>query len=267
VAREFPIDLALGMPCAIDLLTMEGDENRLDRKLRDLYRLYNLGFRPALGASTDFHVEQGRQPIGSVRTYVRSGSLELKAIAAAYRTGRTFVTNGPLLDLRVNDGMPGDEVTLTRTDGPVRVSVEGVSIGQLDRAEILVNGQVFRSFPASEPHRISGACEVPVEKSMWIAAKVIGPEDPHLASALEGRPLGAGQIAHTSPVYVIVDAQPILAAQAADADYFVEWCEAVMVAWRAHLSGSAADAQHDALVSDRIARAASEFLRIRSLLE
>src|ERR1044071_4257600 len=114
VAREFPIDLALGIPVAIDLLAMEGPTNQLGRKMSDLYRLWNLGFRPAVAASTDFHVDQGRQPIGSVRTYVQSGILEPAAIARAYRTGRTFATSGPLLDLRVAGSGPGEEVRLTK---------------------------------------------------------------------------------------------------------------------------------------------------------
>ena len=145
VAREFPVDLALGMPCAIDLLTMEGPRNQLEHKLRDLYRLWNLGFRPAVAASTDFHVDQGRQPIGAVRTYVRAGVLDMSAIAQAYRAGRTFATSGPLLDLRVAGAGPGDEVHLATQGEPLQIKVEAVSIGKLDRVEIVVNAGVFGS--------------------------------------------------------------------------------------------------------------------------
>src|SRR6185369_9059354 len=98
------------------LLTMEGPYNQLERKLRDLYRLWNLGFRPVVAASTDFHVDQGRQPIGSVRTYVRSGVLDLQYIAQAYRVGHTFAISGPLLDLRVAGVGLGDEVRLSSRD-------------------------------------------------------------------------------------------------------------------------------------------------------
>lgn len=270
IAREFPIDLALGMPCTIDLLTTEGRRNQLELKLRDVYRLYNMGFRPALTASTDFHVDQGRQVIGAVRTYVRSESLDLTAIAAAYRAGRTFATNGPLLDLRVAGAAPGDEVHLGAaggTTGSVRAEVEAVSIGRLDRVEIVVNGETFRTFTSNEPHRIVGACDVTIRESTWIAAKVVGPEDAHLAGALEGRPLGAGQIAHTSPVYVVVDGKPVLAGRPADAEYFVRWCDAALGAWRTHLAEAPADARHDALVTERLGRAKAVFEQKKSMLK
>jgi len=249
VAREFPIDLALGIPCAIDLLTMEGPYNQLERKLHDLYRLWNLGFRPVVAASTDFHVDQGRQPIGSVRTYVRSGVLDMRSIAQAYRAGHTFATSGPLLELRVAGAGPGDEVRLSSRDAQIAIQVEAVSLGQIDRIEILVNGQVHQTFTSTQPHRITGICRMISERSSWIAARVYGREDRHLASKLEGRPLGAGQFAHTTPVYVLVEGKPIFAAQSAEADYFVRWCDAV----------SAGLSQHEPVITERLVRARKVF--------
>lgn len=259
VAREFPVDLALGMPCAMDLLAMEGSRNQLERKLRDLYRLWNLGFRPAVAAATDFHVDQGRQPIGAVRTYVRSGTLDSRAIAAAYRAGRTFATSGPLLDLRVAGAEPGDELRRANPGGKIRVKIEAVSIGELHRVEIVVNGEVFRSFAAPDHHRIVATCEVPADHSLWIAARAYGPVDRHLASELEGRPLGAGQFAHTSPVYVLVESRPIRAAATADAEYFVRWCDAVLAGWRKHVATHSEPSPHEAIVTERLVRARSVF--------
>jgi hypothetical protein len=264
VAREFPIDLALGMTCGIDLLAMEGSQNQLELKLRDLYRLYNLGFRPAITASTDFHVDQGRQPIGAVRTYVRAAALDLSQIAEAYRKGRTFATNGPLLDVHVGDAGPGDEIRLPNGDGSVNVAVEAVSIGRLERVEIVVNGKVFKTLTSTEPHRIAGKIEVPVKQSLWIAAKVVGADDPHLASSLEGRPLGSGQFAHATPTYVVVNDRPIRAAQPADAEYFVKWCNAATEAWKSHITTVAADTQYDSLVSERIAQARKVYSQLAS---
>jgi hypothetical protein len=266
VAREFPIDLALGMRCGIDLLTMEGDRNELERKLRDVYRLYNLGFRPAITASTDFHIDQARQPIGAVRTYVRSGELEMPAIAAAYRAGRTFATNGPLIDLEVENAAPGDEIALSDTGQSLLVKVEAVSIGQLERVEIVVNGQTVHTLTAAEPHRIAGQFSLPARESMWVAAKAIGPKDPHLAAELEGRKLGAGQFAHTSPVYVLVEGRPILAARKDDAHYFAHWCDAALGAWQAHVLEHPLAARDDQLIRQRINRAKSVFLELAARL-
>jgi hypothetical protein len=254
VAREFPIDLALGVPCAMDLLAMEGPQNQLDNKLRDLYRLWNLGFRPVVAASTDFHVDQGRQPIGSVRTYVRSGSLDMPAIAHAYRAGHTFATSGPLIDLQVGGAGPGDELRLPISGLSAQVKVDSVSIGRLERVELIVNGKILKTFTSADPHRISFDYNLKAEQSFWIAARVYGSKERFLASELEGRPLGVAQFAHTTPVYVLIEDKPIFAARAEDAQYFVRWCDAVLTAW----------AGEDPVIKERLIRARNAFQELGS---
>jgi hypothetical protein len=266
VAREFPLDLALGMRCGFDLLTMEGNRNQLGRKLKDIYRLYNLGFRPALTASTDFHVDQGRQPIGAVRTYVRCDELRMPAVAAAYRAGRTFATNGPLIDLKVGTAAVGEEIALTNSQQSVPVNVDAVSIGRIERVEIIVNGRTAHTLSSADPHRISGTYSLPVRNSLWVAAKAVGPEDPNWASELEGRRIGAGQFAHTSPVYVLVENRPILAAQKEDAQYFARWCDATLKAWRSHSLDNPSSAEEDRLVRQRVDHAKSVFLEFAARL-
>lgn len=259
MAREFPVDLALGMHCGLDVLAMEGSENRLDLKLRDLYGLYNLGFRPTLTASTDFHIDQGRQPVGAVRTYVHCSQLNMAEVAKGYREGRTFVTNGPLLDLKVEGKGPGDEIVLQGAGAVLNLTCEAVSLAPLDRLEILVNGKTFKTFPPDDPNSIRAACEIPVQGSAWIAAKVTGPETPLFASSLEGRPLGAGQIAHTSPIFVLLDGRPALTATAGEAGYFAKWCEAAIIAWEGHLAETPEDRSADALVRQRLTAAAEVY--------
>jgi hypothetical protein len=257
VSREFPIDLALGMPCSIDLLAMEGDANRLNRKLRDLYRLYNLGFRFGLTGSTDFHVEQGRQPLGSVRTYVHPDKFTLASIAQCYREGRTFCTNGPLIEMTVNGARPGGEIRIETSPAAVDVRLEVASIGGLHEAEIIMNGQAVKTLRETEPGWIRGDCKIELDKSSWIALRVYGPEDPNLAASLEGRPLGAGQFAHTSPVYVILNDQPIQASS--EAGYFIDWCDAALEAWEGNLPHFPEQRGHDDLVRTRIKQARSVF--------
>ena len=257
-AREFPIDLALGMRCGIDLLAMEGERNQLDLKLRDLYRLYNLGFRPTLAASTDFHVDQGRQSIGSVRTYVHAKSLAMREIARGYREGHTFVTNGPLLDLHVNEKRPGDSIA---TQGEVlTITCEAVSLSPLDRLEVIVNGKVWKMIAAHGKEEIAISCPLEATQSLWLAARVWGPESETLASSLEGRSLGAGQFAHTTPVFVETGGKPIRSGSKEEAEYFVHWCEAVKSAWQAHLKVTPTEEENDSLVLSRIDAARQVFL-------
>ncbi|MCG3196526.1 MAG: CehA/McbA family metallohydrolase [Candidatus Omnitrophica bacterium] len=260
--REFPIDLALGARCAVDLLTQEGSRNQLDLKLRDLYRLWNLGLRPTLSASTDFHVDQGRQPIGAVRTYVHPKKRDMQSIARAYREGKTFVTNGPLLDLRVGGEGPGATVPVAG-GAVVSITCEAASLGPLDRLELVANGQVLRAFMAHGADHLRVSEDTPLAGSAWIAARVTGPECPFFASELEGRPLGQGQFAHTSPVYVLVDGKDVLAASPEDADYFVGWCDAVERAWNSHLEVSPESRAQDALARERIAAARKRFTKLQ----
>jgi hypothetical protein len=252
VAREFPIDLALGMRCSFDLLTMEGDRNRLERKLRDVYRLYNLGIRFGLSASTDFHVDQGRQPSGSVRTYARPDTFDLRSIAECYASGRTFCTNGPLIDFTVDGQGPGSEINLDLGSKELDVQVEAASVGRLHEAEILVNGMVVKTLRETEPGWIRGREMVSIDRSSWLAVRVTGPESPYLASNLEGRPLGSGQFAHTSPVYVLLNGQPIRCGNPLDAKYFVAWVSAVEEAWEANLRRYPDSAMHDEAVQARL---------------
>ena len=71
---------------------------------------------------------------------------------------------------------------------------------------------------------------------------------------LEGRPLGAAQFAHTTPVNVLVEGAPIFAAKSADADYFVHWCDAVLAGWTGH----------EPVVTERLARARKVFTDLAS---
>ncbi len=84
IARELPIDLALGQPCTVDMLAKEDADGDFELKMRDFMRLLNLGFRVGVSGSTDFHLDQGRQPIGGIRTYVRVNELTWPNVAKAY---------------------------------------------------------------------------------------------------------------------------------------------------------------------------------------
>jgi len=178
----------------------------------------------------------------------------MQAIANGYRAGHTFASNGPLLDLRVAGAGPGEEVRVPSRGEHIQVEVEAVSIGKLDKLEILLNGQLLQTFTSAHPHRITGACRVTSDRSVWIAARAYGREDRFLASQLEGRPLGAAQFAHTTPVYVLVEGKPIFAAEKTDADYFVRWCDAVRTAW----------GREEPVVTERLAQARKVFADLAS---
>ena len=66
------------------------------------YRLLNLGFRLPAGAGTDAMANYAslRGPIGLVRVFLETGGERTPAaLVSALKSGRTFVSNGPLLGL------------------------------------------------------------------------------------------------------------------------------------------------------------------------
>ena len=164
--------------------------------------------------------------------------------------------------MRVADSGPGEEIRLAKSGERLQGRVEAVSIGKLDRVEIVVNGEILRTFTAAEAHRVSGNFELAARRGLWVAARAYGPEDGHLASELEGRSLGAGQFAHTSPVYVRVEGETVMAAKPADAEYFVRWCDAVLEGWRRHVAAAPEQARHEALVTGRLAHARKVFAEL-----
>lgn len=212
-ARELPAAAALGKRFTIDMVTEEGFGSDAGVKLRDYFRLLNLGFRLGVSGSTDHHVDQGRQPPGAMRTYVRAKSLSMPNIARGYREGRTFATNGPLLLLAANGAQPGDAIQAKPGD-TVDCAVEAFSNWGIGEAALWYNGEAMEKWSAPSGAAIRARHRLTVSRSGWIAATVTGPA----AGA-------GGQFAIISPVYVEVPGHPLPPQQEA-AHYFMRWIDA-----------------------------------------
>ena len=141
------------------------------------YRLLNAGFLvPLVGGSGK---ESNRMPLGAMRTYAQPVA-DKPGWIEAVRAGRTFVTNGPLIRLVVEDG---------------RATASVESRVRFEKLELVCNGGVLASAPAGPGPRFAAALDVPLPDSAsgWIAARCIGAAEPPL---YPGLPV----FAHTSPV-------------------------------------------------------------------
>ena len=81
-------------------------------------------------------------PVGLYRTYARlDEEFSYEAWCRAVRSGRTFLSGGPLVSLSVDGCEPGGTVEVS---GPGRVSVHAAvrSIFPLDSLEVVRNGEV-----------------------------------------------------------------------------------------------------------------------------
>lgn len=135
--------------------------------------------------------------LGESRLYVYTGRpFTADGWFRAFKQGRTFVTNGRMLSLTANGAGPGEDVNV-RSNGTVRIRARAWApraIGAPKTLEVMSQGTVIRSASSSNPdnEELQLEFDVPGRQSQWIAARV--------TTHNEG-------LAHTSPVYVLVDGQ------------------------------------------------------------
>jgi TolB protein len=193
------------------------------------YQLLNCGFRLPAGAGTDAMTNFAslRGPVGMNRVFVQSGGpLEHRRWLAALKAGRSFATNGPLLELSVNGEGLGAEVALPERGGEVTARVRLRSIVPVDHLELVRNGEVVRTIPlAGDRTSAETTLRVPVDRSGWILLRA------RSERAIEPV-LDLFPYATTSPVYLAVGGRP--ARSRADAEYFMAWIDRTRVAVERH---------------------------------
>jgi hypothetical protein len=251
-ARELPIDAVLGVVHAIDLMSYNSDE---DLSAGLWYRLLNCGLKLSACVGTDALLDRSTEPMGGDRVYVKTvGPLTMQGWLDGLKSGRSFVTNGPIPMLEVNGKAPGETCELT-TAGNVRVAVTVESHVPFNKFEVIVNGEV-----AAHDETAGGDSaglrvrrldlELPIVRSSWIALRVRGPEHPIVFDG----PVWA----HTSPVYVAIAGRPIGSRQ--DAEYFVDWVEQMLRVVDAR--NRYANVEHRQQVESLFRRAQKEFRRL-----
>ncbi|MCS7024883.1 MAG: CehA/McbA family metallohydrolase [Bryobacteraceae bacterium] len=207
--REAPVDVALGVVDAIDVLSNNPEEVALEL----WYKLLNCGFRVGISAGTDSFTNVADHYVpGGGRVYAKpEGRYSYASWLAAYKKGRTFATNGPMLALRVNGREPGEEIVVA-PGAQLEVEVQVHSAVPVDPVELVINGQ-------PQPYRP----RVTLDTSAWIAARVQGPWSRLILN-------DARAFAHTSPVYVLVDGKPLRSRQ--DAEFWLDWIDQLIARTR-----------------------------------
>ena len=210
VARGFPVDLALGTFDYLEVLTWA---NSFTHTAKVWHRALNCGFKIAASAGEDSILGlHASRLIGCSRMYVHiDGALSWDKWVDGIRHGRTFVTNGPLLQFEVNGEQPGAEIRLPAGGGKVHIKARAEAIVPLDRMEIYFNGKVVET---AKPGAWSK--QLDVKQSGWLTLRAI--------SDKEQFPIdGPYVVAETSPIYVYAGDQPIRSRE--DAQYFITWID------------------------------------------
>jgi len=185
MGMETPVAVGLGLLNAYNIADgMEADYDRY-------YRFLNCGFKMPVSSGTDWWITDHNRVFVQVQ-----GKFTYDTWIAGLRAGRTFVSNGPLLEFRVNGKEPGASI---ETSGILRVSATAVSRLPFERLQIVYNGEVIAEHSARNRRDAKLDEEIVVSRGGWLAARVSGGGQTHAGSTV---------FAHTSPVYVRVPGTP-----------------------------------------------------------
>ncbi len=179
------------------------------------YDILNTGFRLAPIAGTDYPCLKTLP--GRDRFYTQvQGPLTYEAWLEGVRRGRTFVTNGPVLEFRVNSKGMGEEVALKKS---ASVLVEGrvrfdPTRDAVERLEVIENGELLRSFPrAGHMAEISFQFQHHIRETAWLAVRAIGTKlGETLATPSYARYVYPPSLAHSAAIYVAPEGAPGLSA-------------------------------------------------------
>jgi hypothetical protein len=151
--------------------------------MADWIALNNAGKRAILGAGSDSHTEAAG--LGHPRVWVEvdvgAVALDPQAIVAPIAGRRSFVSCGPFVRFRTEDGVGLGGLAQPGRDGEVRfaVTVEAPSWMALAEARLLMNGVVVarRAVPAGSGTRLDAVLTARPTRDAWFALEVTGAAD------------------------------------------------------------------------------------------
>ena len=225
-ARGFPVDLALG---SFDYLEVMTNARYARFTARVWHRALNCGFKVTASGGEDSISNLHRTAaLGAGRVYSYLGDkLEWGRWVDAIREGRTFITNGPLVDLKVNGEGPGAEIQLPAGGGSVEIVASLQTAFPVDRFEIIFKGKPLAELTVEQDDLRKGFIKkrVEVTESGWFTARALSDGTVY--------PLDDENMhAETSAVYVLCGDRPIRSPE--DAEYFIRWIDDITRQAEAH---------------------------------
>ena len=212
-AKGFIVDAALAAADALEWSTPQDG-------WAPLYAVWSNGIRAVLVGGEDSISSLHATPlVGSMRTYVRTpdGRLTMDGWFRGLRGGHAYMSSGPLVEFNVDGKGPGEDVTLDEP-GDVRLSGRVWGVVPMEKAEVVVNGEVVRTyFFRGDRKSLEIDEDIPMQGSGWVHLRVTGlPGDRW--------PLDTSYPqAATNPVWVTVGGRPIRSAEAAG--YALRWID------------------------------------------
>ena len=186
--------------------------------MQTYYALLNCGFRMRVTGGTASGVHP--VPLGHGRVYVHlAEEFSYEKWIAHLNAGHSFVTTGPLIDVRFNEQLPGTTWAKESSQNEVAVHGSILSINRLRSIEFIRNGEITQQLAVEPKQTAEGAWQYEISAhealhdSGWIAIR-----------CFEALPDARVSFAHTNPAFVDVPDKPLLPRRR-DAEFFVKRME------------------------------------------
>jgi hypothetical protein len=175
----------------------------IDFGFQTYYALLNCGYRlqPTAGTAAGVHPV----PLGFGRVYVHQpDGFSYEKWLKGLKSGQSFVTTGPMLEVKVNGQLPGYVFAAARAVNECEVKGTVTSAAPIDRVEILINGKVTKTLrglsekTASGGYELAFECSVRIDGSSWLAVR-----------CFETHPAKRVRFAHTAPWHIDVAGKPL----------------------------------------------------------
>ncbi len=218
ITDELPVDVALGK---LDYMEIVGFSDHKSTAAV-WYKLLNLGFRLPAGAGTDATTDYAapiRGQVGFDRVYVWTPSwpTTFEWWINGLKAGRTFATNGPLVEFKLGGEMVGNELKFDAPQTAIPFSAKLRSIVPVDHLEIVCNGKVAKDLKLEgERDTADFSGTIPQNESGWCVLRA-------WADKAEYPVLDKYPYATTSPVYVTIAGKRTYSKE--DAEYFKAWID------------------------------------------
>jgi len=218
ITDELPVDVALGK---LDYMEIVGFSDHTSTA-EVWYKLLNLGFKLPAGAGTDATANYAapiRGQVGFNRVYVWTPGwpTTLDVWMDNLKQGRTFATNGPLLEFKLGGEMAGSELELDAAQNAVPFTAKLRSIVPVDHLEVVCNGKVAQSLKLDGTREsVDATGTIPLRESGWCVLRA-------WSDKAEYPVMDNYAYATTSPVYVTVAGRRAYSMK--DAEYFEAWID------------------------------------------
>lgn len=167
------------------------------------YRYLNGGYKTPFSTGTDWF------QYDFSRVYA---ALDIPLTTANWldslKAGKTFITNGPLLDLRINGKGIGDQLQLSADNNHITIHATGKGRVDFEKLELVHNGKVIatrKTDPLQNHFEAILELKLKIDQPGWIALRTPSPSVPNNPKRQQKTPLneyGRELFSHTSPIYL-----------------------------------------------------------------